>query len=492
MSGRLWRVKPLGAYRVATELRAHGYSVKVIDFFDFWLDNPADFFKLLNLVVGANTLFVGFSGTFFNFRKIGADINSHDEFYGSWSLWPIEDHKMEVYLKYIKKTFPNIKTVYGGISEPKHIQQASKYVDFVVSGLADTTVIELANHLSRQTKLKYMLGSAVGKIINHDTTAAGFDFANSKVEYRDEDHIDIGEVLPLETSRGCLFKCKFCSYPLLGRKKGDPEYHKHTDTVADELKYNYEKYQIDTYMIVDDTFNETTGKLEDLLRARDKSGVDIKFSAYIRSDLLIRFPEQMKLLNELGLVTAFFGVESLYRPSAIAIGKSSHPDKIKELFYKLKQNWVGDELKILASFIIGLPEDNPETLATWIPWIEDPTCPIDMININTLGFSGNSEIELNPEKYGYTITDNKTMSWKNKYWDSDEAKQYADQLRNRFWKSSRFRIAGWDFIGLKSLKLTDDELFNSTLDKLDYNKLFNKQQDLWSKYQDTVIAYESN
>jgi radical SAM superfamily enzyme YgiQ (UPF0313 family) len=490
MSGRFWHAKPLGAYRVATELRNHGYSVKVVDFISQWLNEPTEFLKLLNLVIGPNTLFVGFSGTFFSNRNIKSKISNYNDFFGQWSPWPVEAEKMNVYLKYIKKTFPHVKTVYGGISEPYNIARVAKFVDFVVSGLADNTAIELADHLSKKTSLKYMIGPDSSKIIAHDITAKSFDFPKSKVEYRVEDHIMPGEILPLETSRGCLFKCSFCDYPLIGRRKGDPEYHKNTDTFAEELKNNYNNYQIDTYMMVDDTFNETTGKLEELLRARDKSGIDIKFSAYIRADLLIRFPEQVKLLNDLGMVSAFFGIESLYRPSAMAIGKSTHPDKIKDLFYKLKQDWIGDELRILGSFIIGLPEDNPETLSTWLPWLENNDCPIDMLNINAMALSSLSDIGKYPEKYGYTI-DKETGMWSNKYWNLGDVKKYTNELRNRYWNSGRLRIAGWDFMGLKNIGLDHHNLHNKALNELDYTLLVNKQQTQWQKYRDIVLQYES-
>ena len=490
MTGRFWNAKPLGAYRVATELRKHGYSVKVVDFISNWLSEPTEFFKLLNLVIGPNTLFIGFSGTFFSSRNITSKIKNYSDFFGQWSIWPTEDARMNLYLKHIKKTFPHVKTVYGGISQPSQLNLVSKYVDFVVGGLADVTVIELASHLSKKTSLKYMIGANGGKIISHDTKALSFNFPESKVEYQDEDHIFPGEILPLETSRGCLFKCSFCAFPLIGRKKGDPEYHKHIDAMADELKNNYKNHQINTYMIVDDTFNETTNKIEAMLKARDKSGVDIKFSAYIRADLLIRFPEQIKLLNELGMVSAFFGIESLHRPSAMAIGKSTHPDKIKDLFYKLKQDWSGDELKILGSFIIGLPEDTPETLGTWLPWIENSECPIDMLNINPLYLSGTSELALNPEKYGYTIINEKN-EWRNRYWTFDDAKKYCNDLQNKYWNAGRLRIAGYDFMGLKNIGLSDNELYNNTLNTLDYNKLFNNQKNQWQNYRNTVLAYES-
>ena len=62
---RFWHIKALGAYRVANELRNHGYTVKVIDYAGLWVADSSLLLKILNNLIGPNTLFVGFSTTFF-------------------------------------------------------------------------------------------------------------------------------------------------------------------------------------------------------------------------------------------------------------------------------------------------------------------------------------------------------------------------------------------------------------------------------------------
>jgi hypothetical protein len=357
-------------------------------------------------------------------------------------------------------------------------------------GLADTTIIELADHLSKKTPLKFMPSSSRAKIINHDTTAANFTFTTSVVSYQPEDHVIPGEVLPLETSRGCLFKCSFCSYPLLGRKKGHPDYHKTVETIAAEFKTNFEKYGTTKYMFVDDTFNETTGKLENLLAAKNLSKVDIQFSSYLRTDLIARYPEQLGLLKELGIQTAFLGIESLYQPSALAIGKGTDPERVKETIYNMKEIWT-DDVKIYGSFIVGLPEDNPETLGTWIPWVADTACPIDYPFFQSLGLNPKAcdDISQNPSKYGYQLNPD-GFYWKNQHWDSEQANEYAINLMQTFWDNNRLRIAGWDLIGLQNTGYSIDQLNNITVNKLDFDMLKKKKFEQWKHYQTIVLDYE--
>jgi radical SAM superfamily enzyme YgiQ (UPF0313 family) len=484
---RLYHAKTLGVHRIATELRNHGYSVKVLDFLGEWLKEPATLFQLLKTIIGPNTLFVGFSGVFLS-DGISKSPKSFKEYaYGTWSGWPASQEKKKIFFQALRRFFPHVKLVYGGINTDFQISFVAQDVDYIIKGLADTTIIELADHLSKGTPLKYMLKNGT-KIIDYDTKALGFNFAHSRVDYVPEDNIMPGQVLPIETSRGCLFKCAFCDFPLIGRKKGDPDYHKTVDIMAQELRYNWENYQVNRYMIVDDTFNETTGKIENLLRARDLAGVDFRFSAFIRADLIGRYPEQIKLLSELGMVTCILGIETFDAESGKAIGKSTAPERMKEILYQMKDQ--PNPPQIQSGFIIGLPNDNPETLDRWIPWLDDPSCPIDKIHTNTLQLLDTSDISLHPEKYGYTIIDQEKRVWKNKHWTQHDADAYMTQWQTRWWDNSRLRPAGWEYMGFIETGYTEEYLKNVTLDQFDWDDVNAKRHAKWLRYRDLVLDYE--
>jgi radical SAM superfamily enzyme YgiQ (UPF0313 family) len=489
---RFWHSKTLGPYRLATELRNRGYTVKVVDFFGQWVKSPHDFFQLLSYIVGDNTKFIGFSGTFFS-KENTTGIKNYNDFkdHATLSLWPIDPVKMSAILDNIRLTYPGVKLVYGGASAEYRVNALKNLMDYIVVGLADTTIIELAGHLSNNTPIKFMPTGSRARVINHDTAARSFDFAHSITRYRPEDHIMPGEIMPFETSRGCLFKCSFCSYPLIGRKKGDPEYHKKVQTMAEEFRHNYENYGVYRYMFVDDTFNETTKKLEDVLEARNLSGVDIRFSCYLRADLVMRFPEQLQLLKELGVETAFLGIESLHQPSAQSIGKSTDPEKIKDITYQMKSVW-GEHVKIKGSFIVGLPEDTPENLASWVSWVCDSNSPIDFPNFNPLNiYSGTtSEIAQNPEKFGYTLYADRPGYWTNQHWDYTQARDYSRAIMQDLWTKQRIRIAGWDIIGFQNYGYTIEELGQLSYDQLDFETLLKKKADQWHHYKNTILEYE--
>ena len=493
MNSSFWHAKPMGAYRLASELRKHGYTATVIDFFGEWLADPKLFNQLLDLLVSDQTLFIGFSSVFFTEHQVQApDIRSYEDLKQyKKTAWPLYDDRMKLYFGLIRRKFPHVKLVHGGIHEGHVVgRQVTDYVDFVITGLADTTIIELADHLSKNTSLKYMPSTGKAKLLAHDVRASSFDFPNCVVDYAPEDHVMPGEVLPMETSRGCLFKCSFCDFPLIGRKKGDPDYHKTVDVIAHEFRRNFERYQVNKYFFVDDTFNESTTKLQEILRARDISGVDIRFECYLRADLLARFPEQIPLLKELGIESTILGIESLYLPSAQAIGKSTHPEKVKEVMYRLKED---DSIRVFASFIVGLPEDNPDTLSTWTDWVLDSSCPADGFRFVPLGISGMSEICQNPEKFGYTVTPDHKY-WSNKHWDLPQAAKYAAKLMETAWATDRIKLAGFDYLGMQNFNFSADQMtniLNTPMNKLDYKMLYNKRIEQWTTYKNKVLHYET-
>lgn len=58
--------KSAGAFRIATELRKQGYTVQVVDMFLHLSQKSVDrILQIIRKFVGPNTLWVGFSSTFF-------------------------------------------------------------------------------------------------------------------------------------------------------------------------------------------------------------------------------------------------------------------------------------------------------------------------------------------------------------------------------------------------------------------------------------------
>lgn len=502
MAVQYGHVKPLGAYRIASELRSHGYSVKVVDFVGKIMLNKELFIALLDKLIGSNTLFLGWSSTFFgdylNFdrKDMSGECKSVATFNPARTsddpfMYPIEEEKFAEWLRRIKEKFTNIKIVYGGAYAVANADLVDE-IDYVVCGLADTSVVDLANHLKNKTPLKYRPSMKHRwKIIDYDTVGASYDFKNSLTTFEQTDHVFHGDTLIIETSRGCMFKCKFCSYPLLGRKKTDPDYHRSKECLIQELKHNWENFGTNKYVITDDTFNETTGKLESLLRVRDALGIDLQFTSYLRIDIINRFPEQIKLLKDLGFKGAYFGIESFNDRSSASIGKGIPSIKVKETLYKLK-DIMGNKFNTTLGLIVGLPYETPDTLAKGMEWVLDLESPVDSFTLFALKIRNSvfpSEFLKNYANYGYQL-DN-SGSWYNKTWSLKDCIELSEHYNKIGFNSGKQKLTNQFLFYLSVYGYDMNELKDIPLKELDWNKFKQDFENYYVKYMTTLLDYEN-
>lgn len=319
------------------------------------------------------------------------------------------------------------------------------------------------------------------KFVNYDKLGLHFDFHTSYTQYQPEDHIRPGETMCLETSRGCMFKCNFCNFALTGRKTTDPKYHKDLTVLTNEIRDNWEKHRINRYYILDDTFNETTGKMEMVYRAIKDSGVpDFKFFAYLRLDLIKKHPEQIALLKDMGLQVAYFGIESLNDATLKVIGKPMKSSAIKSFLLELKAAW-GNDIVMHGSFIAGLPLDTPETLAEWMKYVADPKGPLNSVTVNHLGIDQAlpNAFGIDLDKFGYEMietpgSDAPTYRWKNAHWDREQCKKLARKYNYFMIMSRRKKPYAWETMGLVDLGYTFEHVRDTA--KLDFDRIEIKEK----------------
>jgi len=489
---RFGHVKPLGAYRLASELRSHGYTVKVVDFTCKLITDKKLFKTLLDTLIGENTLFVGWSSSFFGDYSL-FDRKDHTlgiRTYNDMSFkYPTTEKDFSLWLKYIKKKYPKTKIVYGGAYAIESADLIDE-IDYVVVGLADKSAVDLADHLSKGTPLKWRPSMAHRwKILDYDKLGQSFEFPTSLTRFEQSDHMLDGEVIPLETSRGCMFKCKFCGYPLLGRKKTDPAYHRSEECLTEELRHNWENYKINKYIVVDDTFNETVGKLESVLRARDRAKVDLQFSCFLRIDLLNRFPEQIPLLKDMGLKAPFFGIESFNDASSSIIGKGLPSDKVKELLGNMKV-WFGQDFNIHIGLIAGLPYETHETLHRGMEWVMDKDCPVDSFRLTALSLSDRtypSEFTLNAEKYGYKGTRD---NWYNDVWTQEEVRKIAEDYHKIAFDTGRQRLGSAELFAMLTYGHDFSELRKLPQKEIPWQSFKEELDQRYNKYVELLFNYE--
>lgn len=419
-----------GAYRIATELRKNGYTCQVIDCFTDLTEEQK--LQIFDKVIGSNTKMFGLSTTFFT--KENGDFTEN---------YPYSIEKMRFYFDYVKRINPNIKVVVGGYKA--HFNNCPG-ADILITGLADSAIIECMRFLENKNPFFSYDRNKHGQIvIDGNQHNSKFDFNNSSIHYEQHDNLLHNEVLPIEIARGCIFKCKFCSYALNGKSKND--YIKESSVIRNELLRNYHEFGITKYIYVDDTHNDNILKLEAMADIAQSLPFELKYAAYLRIDLIHAHQQQYQLLKDSGLQGAFFGIETLNHESGKIIGKGLHPDKTVEELYRFQD--MMPHVGTMGGFICGLPSETKESVKSWVDVIIQPSFPIDTVMLQPLKLSKNadkfykSEFEENKGNW-YTWKDGSSTEWDNGNFNERWAKEFCTRVRTEI--KPRQRIGGWSSV----------------------------------------------
>ena len=435
-------IKAAGAYKIAQSLRHAGYKVKVINNLFWTLQNDYDgLMDLMHKIVSSQTKVIGFSTTFLsaiddndsnplvdNSKNFGKQLFGALDFdkgstESSYRIKP----EMLRFLRNLKESFNETKLIMGGESTAAQIMwKLCDDIEYWIRGMADASILKFMREID----------TIPPGIWAYDTKAVTHDFRNDSVTYIPEDAVLENEPLTLELSRGCRFKCKFCSYPMLGRSPKDETYLKSELAILRELEHNRDNFGTEIYTMLCDTFNESTEKLLTVQRAIQQAKINIRFFSYLRIDLIHKFPDQINILRDMGVAGAHFGIESLNHESAKAIGKGLQTDKILETLEACKRSW-GTDTIIHSGFIVGLPHDTQESVSDWVGMLERNETPLTSWALTALYMQSadrsdphvySSTFDLEAEKWGYERSDGE---WSNEHWSYSSAFDYVADVQAR-------------------------------------------------------------
>lgn len=411
-----------GAYRIATQLRELDVQVEVIDYLSFW--NLENLIRVLDQYQHID--WIGFSTTYSRMGDMYSSTGRDPDWLTDLSYE--EDKKLRKYLK-----DRNIPLVLGG-PNADYLKKIVK--DFyIIIGYGDDAVKALHQHLTENKPLKHTILND-NKIIYADTDYTNFSIDNINTHFLDSDFVSHNEMIPIEISRGCIFKCAFCYFGHIGKKPGT--YIRCKDGIKDDIRRAYEKYGIKKFLFLDDTFNDSIDKMQVIKEVRKELQIPFEFWSYGRLDLLSAHPEMIDLMGEIGWTSVTFGIETLTKKAGSTIGKGANPDRLKETLIKLKTKY--PNLHIQANLIIGLPHETKDDIKQTVDWFLE-TSVVDFLSVRPLVINNptdvlySSQISKNPSKYGYTVSDmpgnsNTFYIWKNVNWTQDEAKDFGKEMQH--------------------------------------------------------------
>lgn len=470
--------KYAGTYKIATEVRNHGYECQVIDLFSYYTKNQLE--KIVDKFCTPETVLVGFSCTLMEKRRDGQVLN-----FGR----PTEDF-IDI-VNYIKSKNKKIKICLGGARMT--LFSYWEGVDYVVINKGDTAILALLDHLTKNTDLKLTRIDKVRVIDGNDYFYTQEEFASSKICYTKNDIIFHGESLPVEIARGCIFKCAFCHFDLIGKKSGD--WQKHKECIKEELTTNYELFGTTHFMFTDELINESLPKMKMIYEALSELSFKATYTSYARVDLIYRYPEMRELLLDSGAGSLAFGIETFNDYAGKKIGKGLGQQKVKETLSYCAEKWKN---KIITSsnFIVGLPGETRESILETVDYLTSDNCPLDVFGFLPLYIRENddgrhaSAMDKDPKKFGYKI---QNLNWENEQMNFETARKLTFEIYSNKKVINKCKFAAATWIGrIINLGYTIPEIISMLNDKnissFELNKkLDDKSKELKNQYYDKLM-----
>jgi anaerobic magnesium-protoporphyrin IX monomethyl ester cyclase len=273
-------------------------------------------------------------------------------------------------LAVFSKKHSKAKIVLGGVHAtaiPEYIiNNYSEFIDFVVVGEGEQTMLELIDSIENKRTANNINGLAFkdgSKVVI--TKPRDYICDLDKIPFPARDLIPQNLFYPnlhnarykncasILTSRGCPFNCTFCAARLVSGK----QYRMHSaEYVIDEMEMLKKEYQTEQLLITDDTFTINRNRLEEICRAMIKKKLNLKWFCFSQVNTVNK--ESLKLMKEAGCFSIGFGVESSDEMILRNMGKNIKPEQALKTINIA--NKIG--LKTQAFYIFGSPGETKEQM----------------------------------------------------------------------------------------------------------------------------------
>lgn len=425
----------MGAFELKKRIKYRGYECEILDWFTRWSHNDLKlviekFFKDTDYPVIAVS-------TPFDHRDLGC---------------------IEEVIIWAKEKYTNLKVIHGGARTFK-----SGYENLADMFFLGRSMEIFDAWLDNQDISKYKINDKPLVLVNHNFNQ---NIDNPVLPLIDDsDCLTPYDILGFEVGVGCKFNCTFCNYELRNSK---------ITKLLDPLELRnyfseaYNKYGVIEYFTSDDTINETDEKLEIIAEAISGLNFHPKITSFARLDLINSRKRQKELLKIIQFRALFFGIESFNPEAAKTIRKKTGLGNIYETLGYIRDNC--PDTFTIGSLIIGLNKDNLISIRESLDKVvaEKLLTSVQIYALNIVNANGVtdpyylSDLDKDPEKYGYKITDfgyfhrgNHTLNdlhWTSDWTNHEEALKITDSLIQEYEKKllvmNHFEWTGFYAMGL--------------------------------------------
>ena len=246
---------------------------------------------------------------------------------------------------FVSQLPPEIPTVVGGYQatlEVEHLLERYPNIDMVVRGEGEEVIRQIVSGMPRQ-EIRGLSYRENGGIVHNEIPLlpdiAGLPFPDRSLRRHDYYFTQQGVRLTRHTfdtvltTRGCPFKCKFCTFSLnpSGQKRSYTE--RPVESVIEELK----TVAADTVLFSDDNFFNNPQRSERLCDLILENKIQKTFVVQARIDMA-KYPRLLDKAQRAGFKIFLIGIES------------PHDRILKQLQKGITQQQVRDALAVLSQY----------------------------------------------------------------------------------------------------------------------------------------------
>jgi radical SAM superfamily enzyme YgiQ (UPF0313 family) len=164
-------------------------------------------------------------------------------------------------------------------------------------------------------------------------------------------------VIYIEAGRGCPFGCSFCATAPFWERKYRV---KPVDRIVDEMRFLYEQYGYDGFMLVHDLLTVDREFLNRFSDAMMESRLPVEWMANHRTDINLR--GLLPKMKTAGCWAMFFGIESASDRLQKQMRKGLRREGVVSTIVDLSNLGIAST----CSFVIGFPDETPEELSSTV------------------------------------------------------------------------------------------------------------------------------
>lgn len=238
-----------------------------------------------------------------------------------------------------------VQTIMGGIHASAVPDDVLNHFDSVLIGEAEGVWKTVLDDVKNNRRLKRIYRTK-NKPDLQTLNIPRFDLINKK-HYFKKPFSRLYDGIPIQTTRGCPFKCDFCS---VMNYLGNTIRKKPIKHVIKEIQAHPASY----YLFTDDNIIGDPEYAEALFKAL----IPLKIKWYSQASTnFINHPHLISLASQSGCLGLLMGIETIDTKALKAINKyHNHPSKYAELLRTLKEH----DILVDPSIICGLDNDTPE------------------------------------------------------------------------------------------------------------------------------------